>query len=225
MFQSIKNLLTMLRGSKNKNVAVELDGQFIFPETAKKLEQQLLEIWDKQNAEFSAQQQAVKKLEDEAEALSSDNSNQFQKELNARKVINLIQQATEMRFSFNAPKDKEQDKKNIREKIINKLRAEELEIIAHQGLIINEKFVDYISKKEERRIVKFNGAFWLVVLDWRIKKREVKHATGGYKDAGWTEFLPTGEYEAPTVRWATQSLQQFNNEELLACQQSQSEES
>lgn len=92
--------------------------------------------------------------------------------------------------------------------LTEEFRQTERELVAHEGHILAQSLYECYppSKlyKEERRLVRLeDGRHFVILLIHRAAMRD----TGG-------KLEPTGEYQPHCVKWATDSLAQFNDEEL-----------
>lgn len=190
--------------------------KFLLLETAEEYRRKLTEI----ATEAASLRQEVSEKRRQANELLDAAGSPAQRELNRRAAEKLGYEAGNLEYSIRS-KGEETPAEVERE-----LRRNEAQKIAHQGDILSQtwdesgaaksgaSFGSSFPHKTERRLVRFDGRVFLVQLEWNARTTKVAHSSGGSYGGAWTEYVPTGEFQPPTVSWATDSVAQMTEQEL-----------
>lgn len=229
---------------------VDADGpKFLLPKTAEKYneEKDLIEEAARRHEDECLLKAAA--LRSQADALRDKlASSPVMAELKHRQESRLRDEAHRLvdRDSYEAFSRREAKDRKI-EAMKQRLRREEMREIALEGSVLSSSTeVEKVSncdssspctvladRKKERRIVRFDGQFFLCHLTydpvWRGTGKMEKKWIGGFGygpryEEEYEVVVPTGEVGPPVVDWVTASLSQFRGQELRALEENPRDE-
>jgi len=187
------------------------------PETGQEYLRRKAEILEASRLHQQDEETKVSILHQKAESLQGEQCSMAKRELNKREALRLLSEAEKIVGSDSGYKFQRQ-----LNNLVDEVRSDEAMVIAHGGQIITQSFLETLRlDKAERRVVKFRETLYLVFLEYpaiRDSHQTVRITWQGRYGRTESDRVgkPIGEFGPPTAKRAIASLDQFNNEELLA---------